>query len=75
MKMDTSYTTATEFVEDMRLVFLNCWIYNHPTSELARQARVLSALFEKQWLPLQPQHERKTKTFSFILFSFLILFF
>ena len=41
-KMDArEYKTATEFAEDMRLIFTNCYRYNPPDSDVVMMAKKL----------------------------------
>lgn len=52
-QLDASvYSTSSEFAEDIRLIFTNCYTYHPVNSELVRQAKVLSAVFEKGYRPI-----------------------
>lgn len=66
------YTSAEEFAADVRLIFTNCWTYNHPASEIVRQAKVLSSFFEKKFKTIKEFEECEFwKSFFFSLISFL----
>lgn len=51
------YSSAEEFAMDIRLIFSNCWTYNHPASEIVRQAKVLSSFFESKYKAIREFEE------------------
>ncbi|XP_072295394.1 bromodomain testis-specific protein-like [Eucyclogobius newberryi] len=49
-KMDERlYTNAKQFAADIRLMFSNCYKYNHPSDEVVHMARKLQDVFEARY--------------------------
>jgi len=53
------YRLATEFAEDVRLVFTNCYRYNPPGSDVVGMARKLQV-----WCALVTAHDLRLRRFS-----------
>ncbi|ORX50347.1 Bromodomain-domain-containing protein [Piromyces finnis] len=59
------YESADQFETDCRLIFSNCYIYNHPDSEVYKMGQRLEEVFNNKWKhrPLSkelPAPEKKT---------------
>lgn len=50
------YKTATDFAEDVRLIFTNCYRYNPPDSDVVMMAKKLQDVFETRFarMPDEP---------------------
>jgi len=52
------YENADQFETDCRLIFSNCYIYNHPDSEVYKMGQRLEEVFNNKWkhrpLPKEP---------------------
>ena len=50
------YKSATDFAEDMRLIFTNCYRYNPPDSDVVMMAKKLQDQFESKFakMPDEP---------------------
>ena len=50
------YKTATDFAEDVRLIFTNCYRYNPPDSDVVMMAKKLQDVFETRFarMPEEP---------------------
>lgn len=58
-KMDNrDYKTPQEFAADVRLIFTNCYKYNHPEHEVVAMAKKLQDFFETRFekIPDDPAH-------------------
>merc|ERR1711913_63048 len=53
---DREYRTASEFAEDVRQIFHNCYRYNPPDSDVAKMGRKLQEVFELKYarMPEEP---------------------
>ena len=51
-KLDTrQYASHVEFVEDVRLIFMNCYRYNHPDTDVVAMAKKLQVCMPVKFLP------------------------
>eukprot|EP00833_Pecoramyces_ruminatium_P017134 jgi/Orpsp1_1/1191166/evm.model.d7180000083899.1 len=49
-KLETGeYETADQFENDCRLIFSNCYTYNHPDSEVYKMGKSLEEVFNNKW--------------------------
>lgn len=49
-KLETGeYENADQFESDCRLIFSNCYIYNHPDSEVYKMGQKLEEVFNNKW--------------------------
>lgn len=44
------YKTPREFANDVRLIFTNCYKYNHPGHDVVAMAKKLQDFFESRYL-------------------------
>jgi len=56
------YRTVSDFAEDVRLIWRNCYTYNPPGSDVVKMAEVLSNLFEEKFKKIAPLEEREDRT-------------
>lgn len=61
---DGEYLTASEFREDLRLMFRNCYTFNPPGTDVHELGKKLEALFEQKWAEMPPPraHPPEQKT-------------
>ena len=58
-----AYTSESEFVDDMKLIFHNCYIFNPPDSDVVKLSRTLEGQFHLKWDRLQDKlNTTKTPT-------------
>ena len=56
------YKTHQEFASDVRLMFDNCYQYNHPGEDIIDMAKKLQDVFEMRYAEIP--HESDSETFS-----------
>jgi len=74
-KLDTrDYESAQEFIEDVRLMFTNCYKYNPPEHDVVKMGRRLQEVFEQKMsrLPDEPTGNETKCTVEFLLKAFKI---
>jgi len=67
------YETADQFEHDCRLIFSNCYTYNHPDSEVYKMGQSHEEVFNNKW-----KHRPITKDSSsgnfYIFFKFICIY-
>lgn len=61
MKIDNrEYKTASEFAEEVRLIFTNCYRYNPPESDVVMMAKKLQDVFEMKYAKMPDFSSKNT---------------
>lgn len=58
------YTSEDELVDDIRLMFKNCYIYNPPDHLVHGLGKEFEQAFEKQWAKIQARSQSKRNSSS-----------
>lgn len=64
-KMDSrQYADAQAFAADVRLIFSNCYKYNHPSHDVVAKARKLQGVFEQRFAKMPEEPVDSTSSLS-----------